>query len=129
MEQRRELRLVLNQSVNVTILGKPEMQRTTGRVKNTSGRGLGLELAYPVSVGCALKIELEDAILLGEAMYCRGENGCYFVGIELEQSLSGLSELSRMVRAFAEEYTDREDACDAEHDRDGRVARVAGRWR
>ena len=102
MEQRHDTRLVLDQTVNLTILGDPEIRRTA-KVKNISGRGLGLELAYPVGVGCALRIELNDAVLLGEAMYCRAQNGAYYVGIELLQGLYGLSELSRAARAFTEE--------------------------
>ena len=102
MEQRRDTRIVLDQSVNLTILGDPEIRRTA-KVKNVSGRGLGLEMAYPVGIGCALKIELADAVLLGEAMYCRGENGAYYVGVELEHALWGLSELSRAFQAFREE--------------------------
>jgi hypothetical protein len=102
MEQRRNTRLVLDQTVTIAILGDIVIRRTA-KVKNTSGRGLGLEMAYPVAVGCALKIELNDAVLLGEAMYCRADNGAYYVGIELLQGLSGLGELSRALRAFTEE--------------------------
>lgn len=102
MEQRRNTRLVLDQTVNLTILGDIEIPRTA-KVKNISGRGLGVELAFPVGIGCALKIELNDAVLLGEAMYCRAENGAYYVGIELLQGLCGLGELSRAFGAFSEE--------------------------
>jgi hypothetical protein len=108
MEQRRNTRLVLDQTVYVTILGEIEIRRTA-KVKDTSGRGLGLEMAHPVAIGCALKIELEDAVLLGEAMYCRAENGTYYVGIELLQGLCGLGELSRALRSFTEELSSRED--------------------
>ena len=102
MDNRRESRFTANQTVDVTILGDPEIRRT-GVVKNASGRGLGLEMAFPVGIGAALKIELPDTVVLGEAMYCRGQNGSYFVGIELEQVLCGLEGLSQMLQAFAEE--------------------------
>jgi hypothetical protein len=102
MEQRRNTRLVLDQSVSLTILGDIEI-RVTAKVRDTSGRGLGLETSCPVGVGSALKIELNDAVLLGEAMYCRAENGAYYVGIELLHGLGGLGELSRAFRAFTEE--------------------------
>jgi hypothetical protein len=109
MEQRRNTRLILDQTVNLTILGDLEI-RITAKVKNTSGRGLGLEMARPVGVGCPLKIELEDAVLLGEAMYCRAENGAYYVGIELLQGLSGLGELNQVFRAFTGEPSRLENA-------------------
>jgi hypothetical protein len=108
MEQRRNTRLVLDQTVNLTILGDIEIHRTA-KVKNISGRGLGLEMAHPVGVGCALKIELQDAVLLGEAMYCRSDNGAYYVGIELLQGLCGLGELSRAFGAFNEAPSSQRD--------------------
>ncbi|HXB75309.1 MAG TPA: hypothetical protein VNY05_44165 [Candidatus Acidoferrales bacterium] len=109
MEQRRQSRFSADQVVPVTILGDPEIQRT-GIVKNASGRGLGLEMAFPVSIGAALQIHLPDAVLLGEAMYCRGQNGRYFVGVELEQALFGLSQLSEAFGAFAEDLSGMESA-------------------
>jgi hypothetical protein len=109
MEQRRETRLVLDQTVKITVLGGPEIPRAA-KVKNASGRGLGLEMLFPVGIGSALKIELPDAVLLGEAMYCRGENGTYYVGVELEHALWGLSELSRTFQAFSDELSGLEGA-------------------
>lgn len=102
MEQRREPRFLAEQPVLVTVLGKHEIMEPA-RVRDASGRGLGLEMAIPVPTGAALKIEFEDSILLGEAMYCRDEKGSYFVGVELEQALCGLAELGRTLREFAEE--------------------------
>ena len=114
MEQRRDTRLVLDQTVNLTILGDPEIRRTA-KVKNISGRGLGLEMAYPAGVGCALKIELNDAVLLGEAMFCRAENGAYYVGIELLQGLCGLSELYQALQAFTGQPSGVESAYGVKH--------------
>jgi len=107
MENRREPRFASDQTVSITILGDPEIQRT-GKVRNASGRGLGVEMAFPVGIGSALKIELTDGVVLGEAMYCRGQNGSYFVGIALEQALFGLSELSQAFQAFVEDASCRE---------------------
>jgi hypothetical protein len=109
MEQRRESRFAANQVVSVTILGDPEIHRT-GTVKSASGRGLGLVMAFPVGIGAALKIHRPDAILFGEAMYCRGRNGSYFVGVELQQALFGLSELSEAFRAFTGDFSGLEGA-------------------
>jgi hypothetical protein len=102
MNQQREPRLAAEQPVLVTVLGKHEIMQLA-KVRDASGRGLGLEMAIPVPTGAALKIEFEDSILLGEAMYCRSEQGSYFVGVELEQALRGLRELDRTLREFAED--------------------------
>jgi hypothetical protein len=99
MNQRRETRLQADQSVAVTLFGDPVI-RLSGRVRNVSGRGIGLELDVPVAAGTALKVELEDALLLGEVIYCRTDEASYYVGVELEHALNGLAELSRIVSAF-----------------------------
>jgi hypothetical protein len=69
-------------------------------VRNVSGRGLGLELPAEIAPGAALKIELEDEIVLAEAVFCRKEARGYFVGVAMEQVLSGLAELGRVLREF-----------------------------
>lgn len=99
MNQRREARYKANQSVSITLFGEVDV-RITGTVKNISGKGIGLELDRPVRPGTALKVDLDDALMLGEVIYCRRDASSYYAGVELEHSLCGLGELSRMVAAF-----------------------------
>jgi hypothetical protein len=106
MNHRQETRIQVNQSVDITLFGDPDV-RLTAVVKNLSGRGLGIQVDRPVAAGTALKVELEDALLLGEVIYCRCDHAAFgqaafYVGIQMEHALSGLSELSRIVRAFSE---------------------------
>jgi hypothetical protein len=102
MEQRREPRFVADQPISVTVMGQCDA-RYVGIVKNASGRGLGLELPVCVPPGTALKIELDNSMILGEAVFCRPQNGAYFVGVELREALRGLSELAEIVKGFSEE--------------------------
>lgn len=74
------------------------------RVRNASGRGLGLFTAAPVTPGAAIRIELDDSLVLGEAIYCRSEPEGHFIGVELDQVLVGLTELGRNLAAFAPEF-------------------------
>jgi hypothetical protein len=101
MNQRRETRFQANQSVAITVFGEPDIT-IPARVKNISGRGIGLELEGPVAPGAAVKIEMEDALLLGEVIYCRQDEASFYLGVELEHALTGLAELSRMVNAFGD---------------------------
>ena len=101
MNQRRHARMQADQFVPITLFGEPDIT-LPARIRNISGKGIGLELAEPVAPGTTLKIELEDALLLGEVIFCREDETAYYLGIELEQSLCGLGELSRMVLAFNE---------------------------
>jgi hypothetical protein len=71
-----------------------------GLVRNASGRGLGVVTPARVEPGAALRIEIEDAVVLGEAIYCRPEREGHFIGIELDQVLVGLTELGRNLAAM-----------------------------
>ena len=100
MEQRREPRFAIQQRVPVTLLGEPDVRRSA-RIQNVSGRGLGLFMREAVPPGTALQIELENEIVLGEVIYCRREAEGYFLGVELDQVLSGLAELAARLEEFA----------------------------
>jgi hypothetical protein len=102
MEQRRETRFTADQPVELTVLGETP-RRLPAIVKDASGRGLRVEVREAVALGAAVKIQLEDSILLGEAMYCRRAEDGYFVGIRLAEILRGLAELGRVTREFSEE--------------------------
>ena len=102
MSQRREPRFNAEQSLWITLFGEPDI-RLPARVKNVSARGVGLELQGPVAIGSALKFELDDALLLGEVIYCRQDESSFYVGVELEQALCGLTELAKTLHAFSDE--------------------------
>jgi PilZ domain len=114
MDQRREPRFTTNQPVSLTVLGPREI-RISGTVRNVSGRGLGLELPVEISPGAALKIELQDEIVLAEAVFCRKDGAGYFAGIALEQVLSGLAELGRVLRDFQDSPLRRETVNALQH--------------
>ncbi len=85
----------------ITILGDREV-RQTGRVRNASGSGLGLLVPEPIAPGTALRLEVDDDLLLGEVMYCRPQKDGCFVGVQLEQILRGLSGLRNQFRDFCD---------------------------
>jgi hypothetical protein len=102
MEKRCEPRFATDQSITITTLGDFRV-RQTAQVKNCSGSGLGLVVQTAISAGTAIRIELEDSLLLGEAMYSRSLPDGYFVGVQLEQALSGLRELRRQAQQYREQ--------------------------
>jgi hypothetical protein len=101
MNQRREPRFPVDRPIAVTVFGPPDT-RVEARIRNAAGRGLGLELAAPLATGTALKIDLEDSILLGEVIYCRVQEGGWYVGVELVHALNGLVELASIMRGFVD---------------------------
>jgi hypothetical protein len=101
MNQRREPRLEANQPVRVTLFGEPDI-RLLARVKNVSRRGMGFEIEGPVSTGTAVRIDIDDAFFLGEVIYCRQDESSFYVGVELEQVLFGLTDLAQILGAFSD---------------------------
>ena len=99
MDQRREPRFETDQPVVVDVLSDPPA-RIHARVKNTSGRGLGLVTSAAIPPGAAIRIELDDSIVLGESIYCHAEGDSHFIGVELDQVLVGLTELGKKLEAF-----------------------------
>src|SRR5262245_9458960 len=93
-------RLCVDQAVTVTLLGHQEA-KVPARATSASPNGLGLWSTRALPPGTGLKIELEDAYILGEAIYCKEEAGGWVVGVELSQVLKGLSELGRRLRKYA----------------------------
>ena len=94
MNQRREPRFETGRSIWVTFFGEPDIS-LTARIKNVSARGIGLQLRGPIAIGAALKIELDDTLLLGEVIYCREDEDSHYVGVEIEQALYGLAGLAQ----------------------------------
>jgi len=99
MDRRREVRVTADQMVRVTALGTYR-RKMDGIAVDLSGRGLRVLLPDPVDLGDALKIELEDTLLLGEVCYCSPREYGYMVGIEVDQVLSGLADLARLNQAL-----------------------------
>jgi len=100
MNQRRDSRWAADMSACVTVFGSVD-RLILGKVRNVSSRGIGLSVDTPIPPGAALKIEIADSMLLGEVIYCRADGESYYTGIELEQVLHGLLELSQTLRQFS----------------------------
>lgn len=99
MHKRCEPRFGTNEEITITSLGECRV-RQAGTVRNFAGSGLGLEVQIAIPTGTAVRIEREDAILLGEVMYQRPTKNSYFVGIQLEHALCGLRELDKQASRF-----------------------------
>ena len=61
-----------------------------------------VRVPQPVAGGAAIRVEVEDQLLLGEVCYCQSLTGGQFaVGVQLEQSLNNLDDLSRLMKALS----------------------------
>lgn len=109
MDARRENRVPTEQPVRVTILGDSSGVYEAV-LSNLSGRGMQIMLPAPVAVNTAVRIDLEDSMLLGEVCYCEPAAAGWAIGLELEQSLSDLRSLCRLVERLLQEEQRRMDA-------------------
>lgn len=105
MERRRELRVNTDQAVMVTVLGR-QRQEMQGRTVDLSGRGMRIVLPKRVHPGDPIKVGLEDALLLGEVCYCRPQGRDFVIGIQLDQVLNGLADLSRLNQSLLDSPAD-----------------------
>ncbi len=102
MEQRASVRFAVDQPVVVVVLGGTEI-RETARVRNVSDAGVQLVWSRNIPAGSPVKIELDNAMALGEVVYCLAEGDQWVFGIKLEHVLNGLAELQRKLLEFAGE--------------------------
>lgn len=94
------------QELRVTVLGTDGPQ-LTGSAVDLSGRGMRVFLPAPVSPGDAVKIELEDALLVGEVCYCHAAERGFVAGVEVDQVLNGLGQLAALNNALMGESAPR----------------------
>jgi hypothetical protein len=86
MDSRQEPRFETDQEVTVTLLGDVEIG-FAGRIVNVSGKGMCLDIPQAVPAGGAIKLEVEDTLVLGEVIYCRPFAGRYQIGVALQEAL------------------------------------------
>lgn len=94
MERRAESRIPFNCPVRITLLSSPP-ERFDGVLVNVSGRGARLRVPRRIECDAALRIDLDNAMLLGEVCYCATDGDGYGIGVQLEHSLLNLSEVLR----------------------------------
>lgn len=99
MEQRREPRVSISQPVRLTLLeGLPDRRVSLeATVENASESGLRLLVDQAITLGTAVRLDLENTLILGEIRYCQQAGDRYAVGLHLEHSLNDLASLNNLV--------------------------------
>ena len=99
MERRREERFEADKPASVTILGEDPIS-LSGNIANASGRGLRILVDRPIPVNSAVRIDVDDRLLLGEVCYSVPEGNGFAVGLFLEQVLHEVTDVARLVDAI-----------------------------
>lgn len=103
VERRLRTRHQITHPVRLTLLGADPTSDlpVPGVVLDYSERGMRVRVPQPVAPGAAVRVEIEDQMLLGEVCYCQTlTGGQYAIGLQLEQSLNNLDDLSKLVQAL-----------------------------
>lgn len=101
MDERKDFRFETNQPVSLTILGRHSRDADThlsACMVNISGRGISLTTETSVPVSSAVRLDVNDNILLGEVCHTRQTGPSeYICGVRLEQVLTAVGDLSNLV--------------------------------
>lgn len=104
MDRRGETRIPCDTPVRVTVLSSPPQQFEAILV-NVSGRGARLRVPQRLNCDDAIRIDLDDAMLLGEVCYCANDGDAFGIGVQLEHSLMAMAEIARLRDRILEEST------------------------
>ncbi len=131
MERRSEPRFDAQKTVIVTLLEENGAQLPALAVE-VSGNGMRLILNRPVPIGAAVKVEPDDAMVLGEVCYCQPRSGGFLIGLKLNQVLSNLDQLAKLNRRLLgeeprEKPTPQPAATDTQSTEPGRPVSAPGR--
>jgi hypothetical protein len=101
VDDRRDFRFETNQPVSLTILGRYSRDADThvsACMVTISGRGISLTTESSVPVNSAVRLDVNDNILLGEVCHSRQTGPSAFIcGVRLEQALTAVGDLSKLV--------------------------------
>ena len=57
-----------------------------------------MRIPRPVSLSSAVRVDLDDSLLLGEVCYCAPEGDEYAVGLVIDQTLTGIRGVLALIR-------------------------------
>lgn len=95
-DRRREPRFSTNQPADLVLLADSDL-RLPVRVQELSGSGVRLTVSRHIAPGTPVRIDMADSILLGEVCHCVPELGEFLCGVQLEQQLSNISDVARLM--------------------------------
>jgi hypothetical protein len=99
MERRKHPRLHATQPVTLLVLGTREVIIEACVLDVSTSE---VQVRSPTRLTCAthVKIENNDAVMLGTVCRCEAHDGAYRIGIQLSDPLSSLLDLELLNRAF-----------------------------
>ena len=111
MERRSKIRFDISQPLSAKLIGNgvtTQDQVINGILENISGSGLRIISDTALPAGAAIQINLPDSMILAEVRYSepaephplRPDEKRYAIGLSLQEVLSDMSQLARMVEGI-----------------------------
>lgn len=92
MDRRKEPRLAVSRKVSLTLLSfhaQQEEKRYEATILDVSGRGMSIEISVLLPSGSAVRIDIDQQVILGEVCHCHlDDTGTYIVGLECKQMMA-----------------------------------------
>ncbi len=99
-----EIRYQPDQPVRLNVLGGISPRVMAASMTHLSGRHAELRVAEVIAADAAVKIELDDSMLLGEVIACTSrDGGGYAARIQVVEAIPSMSDLARLVAAVMNE--------------------------
>lgn len=94
-----EIRFQPNQPVRLSVLsGLP--QTLTAVIVHLNGRDAKLQASQYIPTGSAIRIDLDDSMLLGEITGCISEQEQFGIAVNITEAIPSMSDLARLVSAL-----------------------------
>jgi len=102
VERKMEISYLPDQPVRLTVLGAPQYT-VAAQMTTLAGRRANLRLQNAVAHGAAVRIDLNDSLLLGEVSTCIAEADGFVATVGVEEAIPSLSDLAKLVSAVMSE--------------------------
>lgn len=94
--------LEIAEDFTLRILGEESGLQVQAQAIKIVGRRLIARVGERLSTGTAVRIDCEDAFLLGEVLGCWQERGAIFIAMDLHHALTRLTELAELQNEWRE---------------------------
>jgi hypothetical protein len=88
--------LEIGEELTLRVLGNTGEHLVSGRTVKLVGRKLIAQVGESLEPETCIRIDCDDAFLLGETLGCWREGGATFIAVELRQALTGLERLAKL---------------------------------
>jgi hypothetical protein len=99
VERKLEIRFQPNQPVRLTDLSGPR-QTLMARIINLNGRIAELQIPDRIAAGSAIRIDLDDSMLMGEVTLCAAQGDQFAIQLAISEAIPCMSDLQRLVSAL-----------------------------